>query len=112
MGPWESALGFLQAVGFFILLAALLVFVLVYFLLVNLVSKYAKREPKKYEKAMFFAVAIALASLIIIFSFGEAAALVATYLSAAFFIIVLFLFVMILLLSFFGKTDWKFWKIK
>jgi hypothetical protein len=79
---------------------------------VNLVSKYAKREPKKYEKAIFFVVAIALASLIIVFSFAQGAALVMTYVSAAIFLIAFFFLVMILLLSFFGKTDWKFWKIK
>ena len=112
MGPWETAIGALQSLGFFILLAALLVFTLVYFLLVNLVRKYAEREPKKYEKAIFFILAIVLAALIIVLSLGEAAALVVTYLSIAFFIVVLFLFVMILLVSFFGETDWKFWKIK
>jgi cytochrome bd-type quinol oxidase subunit 2 len=112
MGPWESALGFVQASGILGVLAALLVFTLAYFLLVNVVRKYAEREPKKYEKVAFFVLSILLAALIIIFSLGEGASLVLTYVSMAIFLVALFLLVMILMLSFFGKTDWKFWRIK
>lgn len=111
MGAWESAIGFLQAIGFFSLLAALLVFIVVYFLLVNLVRRSAKREPKRYEKIIFFIIAVILASLIFVFSLGEGAALVTTYISIALFLLALFLMFMILLTSFFGKAGWKFWKI-
>lgn len=111
MGPWESALEFMQAVGLFSLLAALLIFTLVFYGLVIWLRKAAKREPKTYEKALFAIVAILAAALIFIFSVGEAAAIVTTYVMAAIFLAVMFFLIMILALSFFGKPTWKFWKI-
>jgi membrane-associated HD superfamily phosphohydrolase len=111
MGPWETAIDFLYKTGFFALITALLVFTLLYFLLFNWLRKARKREPKKYEKALFLIISIFIASLIFIFSVGEAAAVVMTYITAAVFVVVMFFFVMILLLSFFGKPTWKFWKV-
>lgn len=61
MGSWESMLGAMQALGFFSLLVALLIFTLAYFLLVNCLKKAKAREPKRYEKALFFVAAILLA---------------------------------------------------
>ena len=110
MGPWESAIDFLYKAGFFTLLTSLLVFTLLYFLLFNWLRKVKKREPKKYEKALFVIASVLAASLIFIFSVGETAAIATTYVMAAIFIVVMFFFVMILMLSFFGKPTWKFWK--
>jgi len=112
MGAWETGIGFLWSVGFFSLIATLLVLIIVYYILVIVVKKNADREPKRYEKIIFFVVALIPASLIFIFSLGEGAALVTTYISIAFFLIVLFLLFMVLLTSFFGKPSWKFWKFE
>ena len=109
MGPWETAIEALWGVGFFGLLAALLVFILAYYAL-TIAIKRSGREPKRYEKIAFFVLAVVLALLIFVFSLGEGAALVLTYVSFAFFIIVLFLLAMVLFMAFFGKEGWKFWE--
>jgi hypothetical protein len=111
MGPWETTIDALYKAGFFALLTALLVFTLLYFLLFNWLAKATKRAPKTYEKALFVIVSILAASLIFIFSVGEAAAIVTTYVMTAIFLVVMFFFIMILALSFFGKPTWKFWKV-
>jgi Mn2+/Fe2+ NRAMP family transporter len=113
MGPWETAIENLYSFGFFSLLAGILVFTVVYYILVISLEKASKRSVKKHEKILFFIFAIFCASLIFIFSLGEAASIVVTYISIIFFLIVLFLLFMVLFVSFFGKpNNWKFWEIK
>ena len=109
MGPWETALEALWGAGFFGLLAALLIFILIYYALVIAIKR-SGREPKRYEKIAFFILSIIVALLIFLFSLAEGAALVVTYASFAFFMIVLFLLAMVLFMAFFGKQGWKFWQ--
>ncbi len=110
MAAFEKGVEFLYNMGFFSFLAALLVFTISYYFFVSLTRKYTNREPKKYEKIVFFIFAILIASLMFILSFWEDMTIIVTYVAVAFFVIVLFLLLMVLFASFFGKPSWKFWE--